>query len=218
MRRKVLLLCGVLSSLLYVGIDLLAAVRYRGYHSFTSRAVSELMARGAPTQQLVDPLFILYDVLVIIFAAGVWMSAGQKRALHITAGLLFAYAVAGLPGPYFFPMNLRGSSNVQWDVPHIVLTGLLVLLTLGAVLSGGFALGRRFRVYSLATIAAMLVFGALTSTESAGFATGAPTPWVGLMERICIGASLLWMAVLAIALLRVPAARRADVPAHGWAT
>jgi hypothetical protein len=33
MLRRVLLACGVLSSLLYVGIDALAAMRYGDYHS-----------------------------------------------------------------------------------------------------------------------------------------------------------------------------------------
>ena len=37
MLRKALLVCGVVSSLLYVGADLLAAAVYPDYHSFTSR-------------------------------------------------------------------------------------------------------------------------------------------------------------------------------------
>jgi len=53
--RKVLLGCGVLTSLLYVGIDQLAAVRYGEYHRFVSQMISELGARGTPTKHLVDP-------------------------------------------------------------------------------------------------------------------------------------------------------------------
>jgi hypothetical protein len=64
--RKILLACGILSSLLYVGIDV-----------------------------LVDPLFIAYDVLLIAFGVGVWTFPGRTRALHLVAGLLIAIAAVG---------------------------------------------------------------------------------------------------------------------------
>ena len=43
MLQRFLLACGVASSVLYVGTDIAAAIRYQGY-SYTSQAVSELMA------------------------------------------------------------------------------------------------------------------------------------------------------------------------------
>src|SRR5205814_7725557 len=79
MLRKSLLVCGMLASLVYVGTDVLAAIRYPEYHIFTSRAISELMASGAPTERLVDPIFLLYGVLMLAFAVGVWMSSSRKR-------------------------------------------------------------------------------------------------------------------------------------------
>jgi len=45
MVRKLLLICGILSSLLYVGTDILAAMLYEGY-SYTSQSISELGAIG----------------------------------------------------------------------------------------------------------------------------------------------------------------------------
>lgn len=212
--RKALLICGVLSSVLYVGIDVLAAVRYGEYHSFTSRVISELMARGAPTKPLVDPLFLLYGLLATAFGVGVWMSAGGNRALRVTASLLIAYAVVGLPGPWYFAMNVRGTGGVGGDLPHIVLTAVIVLFIIAAVTFGAFALGRRFRLYSLATIVTIVVFGALVGVEAPGIATGKPTPWIGITERVNIGAFLLWVAVLAISLLRAEprAARKTSRP------
>ena len=47
MSRKALLVCGVLSSLLYVGIDQLAAIRHAGYHDFASQTISELDAASS---------------------------------------------------------------------------------------------------------------------------------------------------------------------------
>jgi hypothetical protein len=57
MVRKLLLVCGILSSLLYVATVVLAAMRWEGYSS-TSQTVSELIAIDAPTRPLVVPLFI----------------------------------------------------------------------------------------------------------------------------------------------------------------
>jgi hypothetical protein len=206
--RTVLLVCGVLSSLLYVGIDLLAAVRYREYHSFVSQTISELSARGAPTKQFVDPLYVLYDVLTIAFGVGVWRSAGGKSALRMAGVFLVAIGVVGLPGPWLFPMHVRGSADVSSDVPHIVATSVIVLLIVAMIMSGAFALGPRFRRYSFATVVASLVFGALASIEAVRIAAGEPTPWIGLTERASIGGFLLWVAVLAIILLRDPDIRR----------
>jgi hypothetical membrane protein len=197
--RKILLACGVLSSLLYVGIDVLAAVRYGDYHSFTSQAISELAAVGAPTKHLVDPLFIAYDVLLIAFGVGVWTSPGRTRALHLVAGLLIAIAAVGLVWP---PMQLRGTDNVSGDAPHIAVAGVVVLLILLTVGFGASLQGRRFLLYSYATLMTILVSGALTGFAGSRLAAGEPTPWLGVAERINVGAYLVWVLVLAVMLLR----------------
>jgi hypothetical protein len=202
MLRKALLVCGIVSSLLYVGTDVLAAMRYGDYHSYTSRAISELYAIGAPTKQLIDPLFFTYSVLLMAFAVGVWISPGRKLALHLVGGLLIGIAVVGLVTGLFFPMKLRGTSDVSGDAPHIALTAVSVLFILLAVGFGSSLYGRRFRLYSFATLLILVVFGAWAGFEGARLAAQQPTPWLGLTERINIGAYLLWVLVLAITLLR----------------
>jgi CubicO group peptidase (beta-lactamase class C family) len=207
--RRVLLVCGVLSSLLYAATDVLGGMRYEGY-SFTSQAVSELMAIGAPSEAFVDPLFIAYGVLALAFGVGVLQEgAGRSRALRITGALLIGYAAIGFTGPTLFEMHRRGADGPASDAPHIVLTGVLVALTLLAIGVGAFAVGRRFRVYSLATLLTVIVLGALTAPYGARLAAGQPTPGLGILERINIYSSLAWMAVLAVALLRRPRFRGA---------
>ncbi len=216
MLRRTLLACGVAASLLYVGIDLLAAFRYPEYHSFTSRVISELMASGAPTERLVDPLFLLYGALMIGFGVGVWRSDRRRRA-HVLGGLLVGFAAVGLLGPTLFEMDVRGagvaSEPSAADLRHIALTGGVVLVILATVAVGAFLRGRTFRLYSFATLLIMVASGVLTSLAMGQ----AGTPWVGLIERIDIGAFLAWVAVLAVALLRAP--RTAQVSAsHARAT
>ena len=194
-----MLLCGIFSSLLYVGIDALAAIRYGAYHSYTSQAISELGAVDAPTKELVDPLFLIYNVLIIAFGVGVWASAQGKRSLQIIGGLLVGIGVVGAATP---SMQLRGTGEVSGDLPHIALTGVIVLFILSAIGSGASLYGDRWRQYSWATILTILVSGALTGMAATGLAAHEPTPWLGIAERINIGAYLLWVLLLAVMLLR----------------
>jgi hypothetical protein len=49
---------GILYSLLYVAADILGSLRWEGY-SYTSQAISELVAIGSPVKTMVGSLFIL---------------------------------------------------------------------------------------------------------------------------------------------------------------
>jgi hypothetical protein len=199
MLRKGLLLCGVLAAVVYVAADVLAAIVHPGYHSFGSQMISELMAIGAPTERLVDPFFLLYGVLMMAFAAGVWMSAPGRRG-RVAAVLLFAYAAIGELGPTVAEMNLRGSPPSAQDGLHIALTAVLVALILAAMAAAAPIRGRRFRRYTLVSMALLVGLGGLAGIAGRGVAAGQPTPWFGLVERLDIGVLLLWVAVLARAL------------------
>ena len=202
--RVGLLLCGIISSLLYVATDIVGGIRYDDY-SFTSQAVSELMAAGAPSERIVDPLFLTYDALVIAFSLGVVRIAHRRRrALRLTGWLLMAYGTVGMMGPTLFEMHRRGTGGGQDDIPHIIVTAVIVVVTLGAMGAGAFALGTRFRTYSFATLLVMVVAGVIAASFGADIAAGKPTPGFGIVERIDIYASLLWVAVLSVALLRSP--------------
>jgi hypothetical membrane protein len=211
---RLLLESGVISSLLYIATDFLGGLLYGGY-SFTSQAISELGAIGAPSKQFVDPLFFAYNLLALAFGIGVFrVAAGDNRRLRITGAALIGYGAvgiaAGLVGS-FFAMHQRGTALVAADSPHIALTAILVLLLLLAMSSGGIALTRQFRVYSLATIATVIVFGALTAQYAPRIAAGQPTPGMGIVERIDVYSAMLWIAVLAIALLQRPSGRERGV-------
>jgi hypothetical protein len=199
---SVLLACGVLSSLLYAAMLVFVPLGWDGYSS-ASQAVSELSAIGAPTRSLWVSLGLVWALLYAAFGWGVWLSAGQNRRLRVVGAGIIAAAVFGLFWP---PMHQRevlaaGGGSLT-DTLHIVWTvvnGVLTLLVMGF---GAAALGRRFRLYSIATIVILLVAGAWTGTYASRMEADLPTPWLGIWERINIGVWLLWVAALAIALLR----------------
>jgi hypothetical protein len=98
---------------------------------------------------------------------------------------------------------VRGApGGAQRDILHIILTAVLVLLILLSIGFGAAAFGKRFRLYSIGTLTLVVVFGALAGVQGGRMAANQPTPWMGIEERINIFGFLLWVAVLAIALLR----------------
>lgn len=207
--RKALLAGGILSSLLYFATDVLGGLRYGGY-SFTSQAISELAAIGAPSKSFVDPLFLSYQLLALAFGIGVFLAAaGRRGALRNTALMMTAYGATGfltfiMAGPAKIAMHQRGIGSLPGDAPHIILTAVLVMFLLLAMTFGAFALGKRFRRFSFATLLIAIVSGALTVPFAARVAAGLPTLGLGIVERIDVYSCLLWIAVLSIALLRRP--------------
>lgn len=200
MSRNALLACGILSSLVYVLADILGALSWDGYQ-YASQAVSELSAIGAPSRPYVLPAFLAYDLLMIAFGFGVRASAGRRRALRVTGACLIAIGAIGLAA-FFFPMQLRGTERALTDTMHIVLTTLTALAILVAVGSSVGAFGNGFRLYAIATILVLLLFGVTAELDAPRIDANLATPYLGITERINIGAYLLWVAVLAIALLR----------------
>lgn len=207
------LVCGILSSLLYIGTDIFAAMQWEGY-SYISQAFSELTAVEAPTRSLmVFGNAIPYALLVMTFAVGVWVSAGRKRVLRIVAASLAAYAVMGFIGGVVFPMHSRGQPAMTLtDILHIVSTAVMVFSMLLFIALGATAFGKWFRLYSIGTIFLLILGAALAGLDGARMAAGLPTPWLGLTERLNIYTTMLWILVLAIALLRAPEGR--EVPSH----
>ncbi len=201
MIRNILLACGILAPLLYIGSDIVAAMSWESY-SYIDQSVSELRAIAAPTRPFLVPVLIIYSLLEIAFGWAVRNAPGQKRGLRIAGILLIGLGLLDLAGP-FFPMHLRGTGETMTDTLHKALTAVTVLLILSIIWFGSNGDGKGVRVYSIATIAALILFGALAGSDAGRIAANLPTPWVGVWERINISGYMLWMAILAVILIRV---------------
>jgi hypothetical protein len=203
-KLKLLLACGIVSSLLYAAMNVFVAMQWEEYSTRT-QTVSELSAIGAPTRTLWVTLGVLYTLLMAAFGWGVRASAHENLPLRISGILIIAYGITGLGWP-LFPMHLRevlaAGGKTMSDTMHIVFTVLTVLQMLLAMGFGAAALGRRFRFYSILTMCTLALFGALTSREAPAVDVNGPTPWIGVFERVIIGVFLLWVIVLAVLLLR----------------
>lgn len=210
---RLLLWSGIAASVVYTAMLVVVPMRWASYSS-AAHTVSELSALGAPTRPLWVSLGLLWTALYVAFGWGVWRSAAGSRALRVAGGAIMA---AGLFGLFWPPMHQRevlaAGGGTLTDTLHVVWTALNGVLTLLAMGFGAAAFGRRFRLYSLATMLTLLAAGALTSVSAPALEANLPTPWVGIWERVNIGAWLLWVVALAALLLgraphRVAASRR----------
>jgi hypothetical protein len=198
--RKALIICGILSSLIYVVANVVTVILYKGYDP-VSQTVSELSAINAPTRPLWDLTLVIYDLFVLAFAWGIWQSPVKK--LRIVAGLITIYIAIGFFWP---PMHQRqvlaaGGGSLT-DTLHIVFTMVTVALMIMIIVFGGVAFGKSFLFYSIATLVILIFFGILTGRDGPEISANLPTPLVGIWERINIGAYMLWIVILAFTLLQ----------------
>jgi uncharacterized protein DUF998 len=200
--RNALLWCGIVAAILYVLMSFLVGFLWEGYNS-TSQTISELSAIGAPTRPLWIALATVYTVLTIAFGWIVWKSAPDNRALRTVGALLMTQGVIGLFWP---PMHQRtvlaAGGGTLTDGLHIAWTVVTSLFFVVAIAFGAAAFGRRFRMYSIATILILLIFGGLTGTYAPQIQSNLPTPGAGIWERVKTTAFMAWMATLALTILR----------------
>lgn len=198
MMQIALLACGILSSLWYIAINIYVPTQYEGY-SLSFLTVSELSAMGAPTRLLWVLLALPYPLLFGAFGWGVLQAASGNRQLRVVGGLIIAYCIFNL---YWPPMHQRGVEPTLTDTLHIVWAMVTVLLMMVMMGFGAAALGKQFRIYTIISLAAHVVFGVLSSLEAPNIPTNGPTPMIGIWERINIGVFMLWISTLAVVLLR----------------
>ena len=142
MVRKILLACGVLSSLVYVGAEVYAWSQYPGY-SPVAQAFSELLAEGAPTRALMVAVAgAPYNLLVAALGVGVWLSPARRRVARLTGALLVLYALLSYLGGTVFQMDPRGVEGSVRTLLHERATAVMVLAMLLALGAGAFLHGR----------------------------------------------------------------------------
>lgn len=208
--QKVLLACGIGAAAIYVVANIVGALWGDGYSSL-HQSVSELTAIDAPSRPFALPIFVVFDLLSLAFGIGVVASAGRNRPLRVAGWLLAGVGGANIVSP-FTPMHSRevlATGGATWtDTAHLTMVAITTLLLMGAMGFAAAAFGKRFRLYTIASMVTMLVAGGMTAAQKNDVEANLPTPWNGVYERINIGIYLLWMAVLAVVLLRAQVSRQ----------
>lgn len=203
MRYKRLFLCGIGAAVVYTFTVLLGGALRPGYDHLV-QPISELTAAGAQNKPLLDMLFLVYNVLLIGFGIGVFGAAAAKSN-RVSGVALAISGVCGVLLQLFFPQDPGGAQAAVTTTGnlHIAFAGLAAFASMLAVVAVALWFRsvpdlRRHAIFSLVVFVVMLVSGGAGAAAAAGGFT-----FFGLVERITIGAFILWQFVIGRALYTI---------------
>lgn len=197
--QKILLSCGILAPLLYLGTDLLAGKLLKGY-SFSAQSIGDLGAAGSPMRSLFVVLTLVSSAFMIAFGVGVWQTVSPAILPRIVAGLILGNVVTGLAATLFFP-NPFGV-RPDFGTPGVLLMFLSVLCFVLAMVIGAMAFHSWMRILSIAIPATYILLAILRFATAASSVAGT-TMLIGTQERTMSYSFLIWVTALAIYLLMI---------------
>ena len=198
--QKLLISCGIISSLLYLGTDWFAGRLLKGY-SFTAQSISELSAAGSPTRSLVVSLTFVAGLLLIAFGIGIWQVTGQALLPRIISGLVIGNVVTGLVATIFFPTHF--GERPIFGSTGVILMFFSVLFFILAIVVGAMAFSGWIRILSIAIPSTYILFAILRFATATTSSTGDVVSLVGAQERTMSYSFLFWVMALAIYILQL---------------
>lgn len=200
--RRLLLAAGIIAPVAYALGDLVAGTfTFPGY-SFRDQTISELGAIGAPSRPVFSAFILVSYAALTAYGVGIWKSAEGDRRMKAAGAFLVALGITALTVGQFVAMRPRGAEQGLQGAAHLIEGAAAMLLLLAAMGFAAAAMDTRFRLYTLATIAVVVVFGGWSSTSVPAVEAGLVTPWVGVIERVFWYSYQVWYAVLAVVLMR----------------
>jgi hypothetical protein len=194
---KVLGVVGALAPLVYLIAVLVGGFLWQDY-SHVRDTVSTLTSAGAPNQEVMVPLFALYNIFVIALAAGLYLGVEGKKP-KITSALIAAAGFDGLV-LFAFPQDYPQGPPVTFTgTMHVAAAGIGALVSLLAMTALYFELRH---VKSWGAIAKISIILLPVAVAVGGFgAASITTAYAGLAERLSIGTILVWLEVVALAVI-----------------
>lgn len=203
MKRKLIQylgLLGVISLLSYTAAVLFSPMAYPGYR-WMAQAVSDLSAENAPSRQLWNRLSALYDICGVVSATLVCVYIKDRLRQGMCVGI-YLFAImnwVSAVGYQMFPLTEAGNPKGIFNIMHLVVTGMVVLLSvvsLTIIIVNGFRKKAYVGLAVWAGIALLLMMAGAVGTNVV------PKEYFGIPERFSVFAATGFNAVLGIYLYR----------------
>lgn len=202
MNLRIISVSGIIAPIIFVITIVVGGLMAPGY-SHLSQSISELVMSGAPNKLYLDISFSINYVFSCIFGFGLFVIFRSKASpLNSSTGLigfiiLGVIAALSFLSSNFFTMNLPGTPATTFGIIHLILVGLESIGSMIAILLVGFWFRRvglsGYGVYSIITLIIVFITGIMTLV-----ATTQGSSYVGLFERLTVGAFALWSFVIAL--------------------
>ena len=194
---KVSILCGIISSIFYICIDIFGILSRKDYN-FTTQSISDLVAVESPIRQNMAILLLIYNILVIVFGLGVLVYDPENRNLQIIGCLILANAILTIGG-IVFPKYLNEAVNSQNNVKNTIVMFFSVLCLIIAMILASFSFKNWFSYVSGGILIAFVILTILGVTIIPMLNKG--TPFSGIQEHTMAYSFVLWIFLLTIVLL-----------------
>ena len=193
-------LLGVVSLVSYALAVAFSPLAYPGY-DWMAQAVSDLSAENAPSRRLWSQLSALYDTggIVSITVVCIYIKEKLNKKLRLGIYLFALMNWVSAVGYKMFPLTESGSPDGLQNIMHLVVTGLVVLLSiisLVVIIIGG---TRDKKYVSLAIWAGVALFFMMIGAIGTNVV---PARFFGVPERFSVFAATSFNAVLGVYLFR----------------
>lgn len=195
---SVLAFCGIIGPIIYAIVLIILGLLRPGYSHIT-QSMSELGEVGGPNAFIMNTIgFPLLGLLLVAFAFGLHRGISEGKGSILGPSLVVLSGV-GLVGSGIFPCD-QGCVDVTIISKIHSISATIAAF---AMIFAAFAISYRVRndhlwedyhLYSLLT-------GVVTAIVASAYMVF--EPWLGVFQRLSMGLSLLWIAVIAIQLLRL---------------
>lgn len=189
-------LLGVVSLLSYTSAVVFSPSAYPGYN-WMSQAVSDLSAANAPSLALWNRLSSFYNICEVLCATLVCIGIQGRKSKLLRVGV-YTFAVMewiSAVGFRMFPLSDSGYAGTFQDKMHLIITGLVVVLSIASltviIIAG--ARDKSSRSYGVCAGIAlgMMLVGALGMKL-------VPAEYFGIVERFSVFAATGFNAALGI--------------------
>lgn len=184
----------VAAALIYVGATAGGSLLDPSY-SQVNQHVSDLTATGAPTKDELSPFYLLYNVLVALFAFGLYRLSERGRLFQLGSWLLAVNALAGMLMVTLFTEDLGGAPSTFNGNAHVAVAAISSVAILAASVVYGFAFRQSAIWRGLSTFSFVISACFLVAAPLAIVATAAST-YAGLAERAAIAPFIVWLLVV----------------------
>lgn len=201
---QVLALSGIIGVFFYTLHVVLGGILWPEYNPI-AQTISELTGNGSPNAGLLTVFTTIYGALLILFSVCVYFcfkTLQVKKLAMAGAILLILMEIASFFGYMAFPLDMGGALDNFQNTMHLVVSGIVVVCTLGASYLTGIGLWKtpghkKMGVFIFICAIVITVFGGMTPAAMAN-----NLPFAGLTERINIFTLHAWTLVLSVYLFR----------------
>lgn len=199
-KLRLLALGGILAPIIYLLALVIGNILDPSY-SQIGKTISELIQQGAPNRDLLNIIFVIYNILLIPFGIGLFIGLKKGWARNVILVAMALNGILGVVWTLFLPLDAGGKSESLTGQLHLAVGGLVVPLIFALELAFWRSVKKDDRwtgygKFSLTIFFVTLVFGLLTVAV-------VNSDYRGLFERITTGSFLLWVEVLALKLFRM---------------